>query len=158
MDNKQIYEEFHDKVQWYILSRVNEKYLAEDLCSDVFVKVYEKLESFDASKASISTWIFTIAHNTLIDYYRGRRVFTEVPEDLEIESDIEEDVCNNETLESLANALASLDERERDLIIMRYFEGKKLKEIAQYLDISYAYVKILHNKALETLRRKVEIQ
>lgn len=152
--NKQaeIYTQFHDKLQWFILEKVNDTYLAEDLCSDVLMKVYDKYDSFDESKASLSTWIYTIARNTLIDYYRGRKVFEEVPEDVDSESDIEGDVCNGEMLEELAQALEKLEERERDIVIWRYYKGMTLREIAFKMNISYAYVKILHNKALASLK------
>lgn len=148
----EIYNQYHDKVQWFLLEKVGDKYLAEDLCSDVFVKVLDKIDSFDESKASLSTWIFTIARNTLIDYYRGRKVFEEMPEEIVDTSDIDEEICNNETLSELANALEKLDERERDIVILRYYSGATLKEIAEKLNISYAYVKILHNKAIGDLK------
>lgn len=148
----EIFQEFHDKLQWYIFEKVNDTYLAEDLCSDVLMKVYDKYDSFDSTKASLSTWIYTIARNTLIDYYRGRKVFEDVPEDVDSDSDIEGDVCDSESLDELADALEKLDERERDIVVLRYYKGITLKEIAFKLGISYAYVKILHNKALSELK------
>lgn len=151
MEQSQIYEDYHMKVLRYIQGQVNDYYLAEDLCSDVFVKVYEKLESFNEKKASISTWIFTITRNTLIDYYRTRKVTSEIPENLVYEDD-ESDV-DDESLEKLAKGLENLDERSRNLIIKHYYEGKTLKEVAEELGISYAYSKILHQKALFLLKK-----
>lgn len=148
-----IYSDYYKKVLSYLNGKVNDSYLAEELSSDVFLKVFEKLDSFDETKASLSTWIFTITRNTLTDYFRTRRVFDEVPEDLPTDSDIEENYCRNEMLDELADALEALPERERDLIILHYYSGKTLKEVADYLDISYAYVKILHNKALASMKK-----
>ena len=69
MDTKEkIYRDYHSKVCGYIQSRVNSVQDAEDIAADVFLKVYEKLESFDESKASFSTWIYTITRNTLRRY------------------------------------------------------------------------------------------
>ena len=150
MDKEQVYKDYHDKVLRYILGQVNDFYLAEDICSDVFLKVYEKLDSFDKTKASISTWIFTITRNKLIDYYRTRKVTVEVPDTLVYEEPIEE--FDKETLEILANALEKLDDRSKKLIIGRYYQKKTLKEIAEELGISYPYAKILHQKALLILR------
>lgn len=150
MDKTQLYEEYHMKVLRYIQSKVNDYYLAEDLCSDVFVKVYEKIDTFDEKKASISTWIFTITRNKLIDYYRTRKVTVEVPEDLTY--DVEDDEVNEEALETLASALEKLDDRSRKLVIMHYYEGKTLKEVAEELDISYIYAKVLHQKVLNKLK------
>ena len=75
----EIYKDYHGKVFGYIISQVSNSDLAEDLCEDVFLKVYEKLDTFDETKASISTWIYTIARNTLTDYYRTRKPFRDNP-------------------------------------------------------------------------------
>lgn len=146
MDKNKIYEDYHMKVLRYINAKVNDYYLAEDLCSDIFVKVYEKLDSFNENKASISTWIFTITRNRLIDYYRSRKVMVEIPEELTYE--VEEDEFDENVLNKLADALQSLDNRSKKLIVMYYYENKKLKDIAEELNISYPYAKVIHKKAL----------
>ena len=148
-----IYCEYHGKVCGYIRSKINNAQDVEDLAADVFVKVYEKLDSFDETKASLSTWIYTITRNTLTDYFRTRRTFEEIPETLEGGSSIEESVCSAEMLEALAKALEALDERERDIIILRFYKGKTLTEIAKQMGISYAYVKVLQNKAFHVLKK-----
>lgn len=152
IDKNQLYEDYHMKVLRYIQSRVNDYHLAEDLCSDVFVKVYEKLDTFNEKKASISTWIFTITRNRLIDYYRSRKVTVEIPEDLtyEVDESIDED-----SLKALAKGLEKLDERSKKLIVMHYYDGKNLKDIAEELGISYIYAKILHKKALIRLKNYI---
>ena len=148
-----IYTDYHKKVLGYIVHKTNDIHAAEDLCSEVFLKVYEKLDTFDESKASISTWIYTITRNTLTDYFRTRKVSAEIPETLCDTSSPEDEICNSETLEILAKALSKLDERERDIIIMRYYSGKTLTETAQLMNISYSYVKVLQNKALSELKK-----
>lgn len=154
-ERTQIYLEYKPKVLGYIYNKVLDNNLAEDLCSDVFLKVYEKLDTFDETKASLSTWIFTIMKNTLYDYYRGRKVMEEIPEDMADGSSVEEDACRNDTLELLAGALGELDERARDIIIMRYYHGMKLVDIAERMEISYPYVKLLHKQALSVLKGKL---
>ena len=155
---EKIYRDYHSKVCGYIRSRVNSVQEAEDLAADVFLKVFEKLESFDESKASLSTWIYTITRNTLTDYFRTRKVFDEIQETSEYDSSVEESFCNAETLDALARALESLTERERDIIILRFYSGKTLREISMKMDISYAYVKVLQNKAFEKIKRFFENQ
>ena len=155
---EQLYRDYHGKVCGYIRSRVNSVQDAEDIAADVFLKIFEKLESFDESKASLSTWIYTITRNTLTDYFRTRKVFDEMPEALEDDSSVEESICRAETLDALARALESLGERERDIIILRFYSGKTLREISMKMDISYAYVKVLQNKAFEKIKRFFENQ
>ena len=150
-----IYRDYHAKVSGYIRSKISSPQDAEDIAADVFVKVYDKLDSFDESRASLSTWIYTITRNTLTDYFRTRRVFGEIPEAQADGSDVEEELCSAETLEALAAALKALDERERKIIVLRFYSGMTLKEIAGRLNISYAYVKVLQNKALEKMRKNL---
>lgn len=151
MTKEEIYEQFHFKILRYINSQVNDYNLAEDLCSDVFLKVYEKLDTYNKSKAQFSTWIFTITRNRLIDYYRTRKQTIEIPETLAIEPE-DEQLFTPEQLTNLAKALNELDERKKYLIVAHYYENISLKQIAEKLDISYAYVKILHKSALNELK------
>lgn len=153
IQNEKVYRDYHGRVCGYIRSKINSAQDAEDLAADVFVKVFEKLGSFDESKAALSTWIYTITRNTLTDYFRTRKVLAEIPETMVADTSVEDDVCNAEMLEVLAKALETLDERERDIIILRFYSGKTLKEIAGNMGISYAYVKVLQNKAFEKLRK-----
>lgn len=158
LQKEKIYRDFYNKVYGYILSKIQNVHNAEDLTSDVFLKVYEKLDSFDDSKASLSTWIYTITRNTLTDFYRTRKVFSEIPENEESGFSLEDEVCDAQTLEMLADALETLDERERDIVILRYYSGKTLRDISEQMDISYAYVKVLQNNAFAKLRKFLEKQ
>ena len=152
---EEIYRDFHGKIFGYIISKINDQDTAEDLTSEVFVKIYAKLDSFDKTKASLSTWIYTIARNTLTDYYRTRRVFEEIPETKDDGFSVEDSVCSSEMLERLAKGLSALDERERDIIVLRFYSGVTLKDIAVRMGISYAYVKVLQNKAFEKLKKYI---
>ncbi|MCQ2472251.1 MAG: sigma-70 family RNA polymerase sigma factor [Clostridia bacterium] len=148
-----VYCTYHSKVCGYLRSKINNVQDIEDLAADIFVKVYEKLDTFDETKASLSTWIYTIARNTLTDFFRTHKTFEEIPQTMEGDSSIEENICNTEMLDALADALESLDERERDIIILRFYKGKTLKEISEQMGISYAYVKVLQNKAFAVMKK-----
>lgn len=152
----QLYNEYFDKVYRLIMGKILNSEQAEDIAQDVFVKVFQNLDSFDESKASISTWIFRIANNTLIDYYRTRKVHAELPEDLPEDSYIEEDILNEELLDELADALATLPERERSLIILHYYQYLSLKEVALKMGMSYSNTKLVHNKAIELLKTRMK--
>lgn len=156
LQKEAVYAEYCEKVSRYISGKLTEKAEAEDLTSEVFLKIYEKIDSFDESRASLSTWVYTITRNTVIDYFRTRRTFGEVPEELSGGETIEETLIHRDSLRELCGALRALDTRSRDLIILRYYQGMTLKEIAQRLGVSYSYVKILHNTALVGLRQQME--
>lgn len=151
-----IYADYYEKVSRYVAGKIGNYSDREDIVSDVFLKVYAKLDTFDPSKSSISTWIYYITQNTVTDYYRSRRVFGEIPETLADEANLEENAVNEEMLESLADSLEKLDDRSRKLIILHYNNGMLLKDIAGKLGISYVYAKVLHKKALETLKEYLD--
>ena len=150
-----IYNEYRPKVTGFIARKVSDPDLAEDLAAEVFLKVCKKYDTFDSSKPSISTWIYTIAQNQVIDYYRTNHVSSELSEEIPIDSHIDDELLNNETLEELAAALEKLPERERMLIVLHYYQEKTLKEVALQLGMSYANVKIVHAKALDKLRKNL---
>lgn len=158
LQKEELYREYYGKVYGYVLSKINNTHDAEDIAADVFLKVYEKLDTFDENKASLSTWIYTVTRNTLTDRFRTRKTFVEIPETLADNASPEDEICNSMMLEALAAALEKLEERERDIIIMHYYSEKTLKEIAVKMGISYAYVKVLHNKALGKLKDFFEKQ
>ena len=151
-DRERVYLDYRDKVRRYISGKVRNIHDIEDLTSDVFVKVYEKLEKFDGEKASVSTWVYTITRNTVIDFYRTNKTCEELPETLVSDDGVDENVIKEESLSELCDALESLDESSRDLIIFHYYKGLTLKEIAEKMSISYSYAKLLHNNALAKLK------
>lgn len=149
---EQLYIAYHPKVLRYIQSRVSNHSDAEDLAATVFLKVFSKLAEFDVQKASLSTWIFTITRNTVIDYFRQARVGVALPENEAAPDDLEGTVLREELLELLAKALENMERRQREIIILHYYRGKTLGEIAAQMDISYSYVKVLHKKAVAQLK------
>ncbi len=151
-EKNKIYTDFHKKVTRYVTGKIPNPQDAEDLVSCVFMKVFQKLDTFDESKASLSTWIFTITRNTVYDFYGTRKDFSELPEDIADDGKIDENLLNEEMLEQLADALESLDERSRDLIILHYYSGLTLKEIADRMQMSYPNAKVIHKKALRALQ------
>ena len=149
---EQVYTDYSGKVMGYIRARVRNKADAEDLHSAVFEKILRKLDEFDPSKASLNTWIFTVTRNTVIDYYRRSKPTEELDENLSDDLELDENLLNTETLSELAAALKSLPQQLMDIIVLRYYDGKPLTEIAQLMGLSYGAVKLRHQNAVMLLR------
>ena len=156
LETEKIYTEYKEKVKRYISGKVKNSQDVEDLISSVFLKVYNNIESFDNLKSSISTWIYSITRNTVIDYFRTRKEFAPLAIDVTDDYDSYEGIEYEEILSELAEALASLEQRQRDLIILHYYDGKTLKSIAADFGMSYINVKIIHKKALQLLKSKLK--
>ncbi len=153
-DLEQIYTDDYKKVIGYISARIRNRADAEDLCSDVFEKIQRKLPDFDSEKASVSTWIFTITRNTVIDHYRRNRDSGELDENMaDDDFAVDESLLRTEALGSLAAAMKKLPEELRDIIVLRYYDGKTLTEIAPMMGLSYGAVKLRHQNALMLLKR-----
>lgn len=148
MAAEDIYLTYRDKVSAYIRGKVDDHHDAEDLVSQVFEKVYSKIHTFDETKASLSTWIYTITRNTVTDHYRTRHIHASYDEAYELPAP----ETDRDVLDTLADALLTLKERERDLILLHYYKGLTLKEVAEQMGMSYINAKVIHKKALSGLR------
>ena len=152
---EQIYRDYYDKVFAYTVNRTRSREDAEDLTSEIFIKVYNKLESFDEKKAQLSTWIYQIAKHSVIDYYRRYKLSEELPEEITNDEDLDENLLNEEALSELASALQKLPVEQRDIIINRYYYGQTLQEIAEMMSLSYGVTKLRHKEALFRLRTEM---
>ncbi len=151
-----IYEQYYGKVMSYLQARLRNRAEAEDICADVFEKVLRKIEDYDDTKASVSTWIFTITRNTLIDRYRRQKPSEELDENLSDDTEVDEGLLQAESLSELAAALQRLPQQLRDIIVLRYYDQKPLTEIAGMMDLSYGAVKLRHQNAIRLLREYLE--
>ena len=150
---EKLYSEYHEKVFGYILNHTSNREDAEDLTNDVFLKAFKCLGNFDETKASASTWLFTIMRNTLTDHFRRYRISEELDEEFVAKDDIEGSYLRKESLNELASALKKLPEDQRDIIILRYYDGFSLTEISEKLGISYGMVKVKHKSGLEAMKK-----
>lgn len=147
---EQLYAEFHPKVRAYVRGKIQDPHEVEDLVSAVFLKVMQKLDSYDPAKASLSTWIYTITRNTVTDFFRTRWSAAAFEDNIGYE-ELSAGIDDN-ALDVLADALLSLKEQERDLVVLHYYEGYTLKTVAEMMGMSYINAKVIHKKALTGLR------
>ena len=151
-----IYARYRSKVLGYIRNRVNSLADAEDLCEDVFEKVQLKLDSYDSEKAQLSTWIYTITRNCVIDHFRRRRPSEELDESLSSDFQVDEALLREETLDELADALLALPRELREIIVRRYYDEMPLTDISRAMGLSYGATKLRHASALRQLRKAME--
>ena len=150
-----IYTQYRDKVFGFVRSKIVNQTEAEDIVQTVFLKVYSNLDKYDETKASLSTWIYTITRNTVYDYLkekRGHPVLELVDNTVDSAEEPDDSLLNQEALEELACALEKLPQIERDVIILIYYHGKPKTEVAKIFDITYGQLRYLHDKALSRLK------
>src|ERR1044071_3101345 len=130
----ELYARYSPRVFGYLFQRLNgNAEEAEDLTADVFTKVYEKIDGFQPQGAPLSAWVFRIAHNRLIDSVRRRPRATQVGLDEAPEvaaGPVFGDVEQHVTLDQIKVGLAQLTNEQRQVIVLRFLEGKSLSETA----------------------------
>lgn len=150
----EVYSLYYNKVFGYVLNRVRSRADAEDITSEVFLKVFSKSDEFDLHRSGASTYIFRVMQTTLADFYRKNRiVYTSLEE---VSDEIDETENLDELLTSLDDALDTLTERELAIVILHYYHGLSHKEVAQKMQLSYVNVRQICHVALEKLRKEME--
>ena len=153
---EKIYFEYREKVFRYVRGKVRNLADAEDVTSEIFLKVQTSLSSYDEEKATLSTWIYTITHNTVCNYYRERSKRALSIDENALCSDTDDGVVaeiENEILkENLARALETLSEREQDIIVLYYYHEIPLRDIAIKMGITYTNAKFIKHQAISKLK------
>jgi RNA polymerase sigma-70 factor (ECF subfamily) len=150
-----IYERYQRGIFRYLYYRVGDQQTAEDLTSEVFLRMIEALKNYNNHKISFQAWLFQIARNLSIDHYRKMSVQQNVPLEDNLPIDEKEPlelVSQELTSEKLRQALVKLPENQRDVIVMRFISGMPIGEVAESLHKSEDSIKGLQRRALLALR------
>jgi RNA polymerase sigma-70 factor, ECF subfamily len=150
----ELYENHFARVYAFVVRRVRDRDVAEDLTSDVFHKALAALPNFDWRGIPFAVWLFRIAANLVTDQWKraGREVAEDPPEVASTDVSLEE----IEDRARLFRLVERLPADQRRVIGMRFAEGKSTREIAQELGRTEGAVKQLQFRGLETLRGQVE--
>lgn len=153
-----VFQHFGPRVKAFLMKTGMDAALAEECAQEVLVTVWNKAHLYDASRASPSTWIFTIARNKKIDVLRKQR--RPEPEDLpwgpEAEPDQEDVLGLQQESAQLGRALRDLPEKQRELIEKAYFGDLSHSEIAEQTGLPLGTIKSRIRLALERLRHSLK--
>ena len=146
MDFDRIYEEYFDRIYYKVVSVVKNESDAEDICQDTFISVYKNLEKF-REESNIYTWIYRIAINKTYDFFKKRKLEFEINDDV---LSLPEDI-NFDSKVILEEKLKLLEEKEREIVVLKDIYGYKLKEIAEIKNMNLSTVKSVYYKALKDM-------
>ncbi|HYF05145.1 MAG TPA: sigma-70 family RNA polymerase sigma factor [Patescibacteria group bacterium] len=152
-----LFDLFHNKIYQFIYYRTHHKETAEDLTSQTFTKALVRIESYNPEKAGFTTWLYQIARNSIIDYYRALKPTSDIQDawDLPSTSQPAREAELRIQLEKVNSYLQSLPSQQRDIILMRVWDGLSHKEIADILGISEASSKMTFSRVLAKLTKEV---
>ncbi|WP_135506629.1 sigma-70 family RNA polymerase sigma factor [Roseovarius aestuariivivens] len=153
-----LFEHFAPRIKAFLMRSGTDATLAEECAQDVMASLWRKAHLFDPSRASASTWIFTIARNRRIDAIRKLR--RPEPEDLpwgpEHEPDQADSLALQQESEKLGEAIAKLPAKQRELIEKAYFGDLTHSEIADETGLPLGTIKSRIRLALERLRHAMK--
>ncbi|MBU5302653.1 RNA polymerase sigma factor [Eubacterium callanderi] len=154
----EMYEEYYPKIYNYIYYRVLNRELTEDLVSEIFLKAIYRLKSYAPERGGFSTWLYTIAKNTLIDYYRRNVVCEDIDDysNVLLPSKDNFAAINNETHKKLLAALALLNDRERTIFYYKYYLEMTNRQIAKQMQLNESTVSTIIQRARAKIKKEID--
>lgn len=150
-----LYERYIDAIYRFVYMKVFETPLAEDITSDIFFKVLNKINSYELDwKASFKTWIYTIAQNTVIDFYRTKKKSHDIEEIIETasqENDFWQEIDNKDKLRKILAFLDTQSEKTKEIVVMRFWDDLSFKEISQITGESVDNCKKIVSRTLKKM-------
>lgn len=153
---EQMYQAYYQSVYAFVRSRVGQVEAAQDLTSDVFLAAYRNWEKFDPQIGSISTWLYCITRNRIKNYYRSQREQVSMEEMQEkgelplLDSNQAQQIT--ELRDALARVLELLPDKNRQIVVLRYFGGKSNQEIAEIMGITHENTRVMLTRTLKKMQ------
>lgn len=160
MEFEAVYTDNIDAVYKYLYRRTLVKEIAEDLTSITFMKALENFRSFDPSKGAVRAWLYRIARNSLIDHYRHPSRSTVSIENVwDLPSDELTTLAAERAIDAKAvhEGLSKLKPLQRELVLLRMWEGLSYKEISVILGKSEGNCKVLFSRTIAELRKTMPL-
>ncbi len=153
-----LYERYAPLIRRYIAARTCDAVLAEDICSDVFVKMIESLDRYEDRGWPFSAWLYRIAYARTMDILRQSRRRMSVPLEESMpspETSLDEAVLARVAYNDLQNHMDVLTSEQRIVLRLRFHEDQSLAEVAQSLGRSIGSVKALQHRGLTRLAEEL---
>ena len=147
-----LYLRYRNNVYGYVLSILRDDHEAEDVTQTVFIKLMSVIHKYEPRQAPFTAWLLRVARNVAIDSLRQRRP---VPCEEVIESSRPADDSSHDRRWGLQQALETLPEDQREVVVLRHLAGLSPGEIAHRLGRTEASIHGLHHRARVALRREL---
>jgi RNA polymerase sigma-70 factor (ECF subfamily) len=158
----EMYDRFGRLALAIITRIVHDRAIAEDLLQETFLRVWNRVSSFDGERGALGPWVLTIARNRAIDYLRSTDSrYAQASYDLErlerprLFIDFEEQYVDRDRIRQIREAFYKLTENQRAVLELAYFEGLSQSEMAERLNQPLGTIKTWVRTALQFLRQEL---
>lgn len=138
MTTQEIWTVYNNDIRKFIISKIHDKNITEDIIQDTFIKIHTKLHTLkDTDK--LKSWIFTVARNTIIDYFKSTKHVNSIT-NLELKDEETTDTSHTES-DCLRGIIKKLPKKYRTPLFLADIKGMKQQEVANYLNQNLATTK-----------------
>ena len=156
----QLYDAYMERIYRFVYFRVEDQQTAEDITSQVFLKAWNNLDRFSFNRTPYLAWLYTIAHNAVIDHYRTRKVTTAL-DDVQLSQQdhaeaVENDIDLSAEMRLVKEALQLLTDDQQKVLTLKFIEGMSNHEIASHLGKREGAIRALQMRGLQALAKQLE--
>jgi len=154
-----LYDAYLERIYRFIYFRVEDQQTAEDISSQVFLKAWENLGRFQIGGTPFLAWLYTIAHNAVIDHYRTRKV-TAALDDVRLSDPghaewVENGIDFSVEMQSVKGALSTLTDDQRQVLLLKFIDEMSNEEIARHLGKREGAIRALQMRGLKALAKRL---
>jgi RNA polymerase sigma-70 factor (ECF subfamily) len=155
-----LYEAYIDKIFRYIFFRVENEDTANDLTSEVFLRMVEALPTYEDRGIPLLVWLYKIAQARIIDHYRKNRSVKLNVHELQLltEDDMDNELMTAYHQQSLQVALRTLTSEQQQVILLRFVENYNLQQTADILGKTVGAIKVMQHRAIQALSQALQRQ
>lgn len=152
----ELYDRYINKIYRFVYYKVFDKEAVEDIVSDVFYKALERIGSYDASKGPFSAWLYRVARNTVIDYYRTKHEMVDIEDffDVGVSDRTLERIDADIMLTKVGEYLKTLSPKQREIVTLRVWGEMSYREIAEIVGGSEDGAKMAFSRAVKDIREQ----
>jgi RNA polymerase sigma-70 factor (ECF subfamily) len=155
----QLYERYLDRIFRYVRSRVGQERVAEDITEMVFLRSFESLDSYEERGHPFSAYLYQVARNLLVDYYRQNENHVPLFQVENKESntaDSEQSTIQKERMAVLVKALTDLPDEYQEVIRLRVLMQLPTADTAEWMNRSNGAIRVLLHRAMKALKKQAE--
>ncbi len=153
-----LYDHYFPRVYNYVYFRVQDRATSDDLVSTIFMRALDRLDTYREERGAFGVWLFRIAHNIVVDYYRSAARRASLPLE-QVESlvsggpSVEQSLVQRQETRALLAQVASLSEREQEIIGLKFGGGLTNRKIAALTGLKENNVAVILYRAMRKLRQ-----